>query len=55
MWTRMLSQWCMHPRKLLLSLQGKLENELEEMVRQGIIAPVKGHSDWVNSLVIRET
>ena len=42
------------PRKIALSLQGKLEKELEEMVRQGIITPVEGHSDWVNSLVIRE-
>ena len=42
------------PRRIALSLQGKLEKELEEMVRQGIIAPVEGHSDWVNSLVIRE-
>ena len=42
------------PWKIALSLQGKLEKELEEMVRQGIIAPVEGHSDWVNSLVIRE-
>ena len=42
------------PRKIALSLQGKLEKELEEMVRQGIIAPVEGHSDRVNSLVIRE-
>ena len=24
------------------------------MVKQGITAPVEGHSDWVNSLVIRE-
>ena len=42
------------PQKIALSLQGKLEKELEEMVRQEIIAPVEGHSDWVNSLVIRE-
>ena len=41
------------PWRIALSLQGKLEKELEEMVRQGIIAPVEGHSDWVNSLVIR--
>ena len=41
-------------QKIALSLQGKLEKELEEMVRQDIIAPVEGHSDWVNSLVIRE-
>ena len=42
------------PWKIALSLQDKLEKELEEMVRQGIIAPVEGHSDWVNSLAIRE-
>ena len=42
------------PQRIALSLQGKLEKELEEMVRQGIIAPVEGHSDWVKSLVIRE-
>ena len=42
------------PQKIALSLHGKLEKELEEMVRQCIIAPVEGHSDWVNSLVIRE-
>ena len=29
-------------QKITLSLQGKLEKELKEMVRQGIIAP--GHS-----------
>ena len=42
------------PHKIALSLQNKLEKELEEMVKQGIIAPVEGHSDWVNSLVITE-
>ena len=43
----------MHHTSLLLalSLQNKIE---EEMVKQGIIAPVEGHSDWVNSLVISE-
>ena len=24
------------------------------MIRKGIIVPVEGHSDWVNSLMIRE-
>ena len=42
------------PHKIALSLQKKLEKELEEMVKQGIIAPVEGHSNWVNILVIRE-
>ena len=41
------------PQRIALSLQGKLEKELEEKVRRGIIGPVEGHSDWVNSLVIR--
>ena len=42
------------PHKIAISLQGKLKKELQEMVRQCIIAPVEGHSGWVNSLVIRE-
>ena len=42
------------PCKIALSLQNKLEKELEEMVKQGIIAPAEGHSNWINSLVIRE-
>ena len=32
------------PCRIALSLQGKLEKEVEEMVRQGIIAPEEGHS-----------
>ena len=42
------------PQKIALSLQGKLEKELQDMVRQGIIAPVEGHTDCVSSLVITE-
>ena len=42
------------PQKIALSLQGKLEKELEVMVSQGIIALLEGHSDWVNSVGIRE-
>ena len=44
----------MNHTRLILSLQNKLKKELEEMVKQGIIAPVEGHSDQVKSLVIRE-
>ena len=33
------------PQKIALSLQSKLEKDLEEMVRQGFTAPVEGHSD----------
>ena len=42
------------PRKIALSLQPKLERELNEMVKQGIIVPVDEPTDWVNSLVVRE-
>ena len=42
------------PRKRALSLQPKLEKELDEMVKQGIIVPVDDPTDWVNSLVVRE-
>ena len=41
------------PHKIALSLQNKVEKELE-MVKQGIIAPVEGQSDWLTSLVITE-
>ena len=43
------------PRKIALSLQPKLEKELEEMVKQGIIVSVDEPTDWVNSHVVRET
>ena len=44
-----------HPaRKVALSLQPKLKKELESLVEQGIITPVEGPTDWVNSLVVRE-
>ena len=42
------------PHKIALSLQNILEKELEEIAGLDIIAEVEGHSDWVNSLVIRE-
>ena len=42
------------PKKIALSLQPKLEKELDEMVKQGIIVPVDEPTDWVNSLVVRE-
>ena len=31
-----------------------LKKELESLVEQGIITPVEGPTNWVNSLVIRE-
>ena len=45
-----------HPvRKITLTLGGKLEKELPNMVNQGIVPPVDdGESYLVNSLVIRE-
>ena len=42
------------PRRIALSLQPKLETELDEIVKQGIIVPVDEPADWVNSLVVRE-
>ena len=40
-----------HPaRKVALALQQKLKQELESLVEQGIITPVEGPTDWVNSL-----
>ena len=41
------------PRKIASSLQPKLDKQLDEMVKQGIIVPVE-EPDWVNSLVVRE-
>ena len=44
-----------HPaRKVALALQPKLKKELESLVKQGIITPVEGPTDWVNSLDVRE-
>ena len=42
------------PRKTALSLQPKLERELDETVKQIITVPVDEPTDWVNSLVVRE-
>ena len=42
------------PKKIALSLQPKLEKELDYMVKQGTIVPVDELTDWVNSLVVRE-
>ena len=43
-----------HPsRRFALSLEPKMEKELDEMVKQGIIVPVDEPTDWVNSLVVR--
>ena len=44
-----------HPaRKVALALQPKLKKELEPLVEQGIVTPVEGLTDWVNSLLGRE-
>ena len=48
-------KWAIHPpKKIALSLQPKLERELGEVVKQGIIVPVDEQTDWVNSLVVRQ-
>ena len=44
-----------HPaRKVALALQTKVKKELESLDEQGIITPVEGPTDWVNSLVIEK-
>ena len=39
---------------MVLSLGPKLEKELNDMVKQGIIVPVEEATNWVSSLVVRE-
>ena len=39
------------PHRSALSLQNRLGRELDEVVRQGLIAPAEDHSDWMNSLI----
>ena len=41
-------------RKVALSVQPKLKKELKSLVEQGIIMPVDGPHDWINSLEIEE-
>ena len=40
------------PRKVPISIRGKLKKELEHMVDLNIIIPVIEPTDWVNSLVV---
>ena len=42
------------PRKLAIALREKLDQELQRMVKMGIITPVHEPTDWVNSLVVVE-
>ena len=42
------------PRKVPISMRGKLKKELEHMVDLNIITPVTEPTDWVNSLVVVE-
>ena len=42
------------PRKLSIALGEKLDQELQRMVKMGIITPVHEPTDWVNSLVVVE-
>ena len=42
------------PRKVPVHLETAFKEEIESLVRQGILEEVKGHTDWVNSYVIVE-
>ena len=42
------------PRKVPLHLETAFKEEIESLVKQGILEEVKEHTDWVNSYVIVE-
>ena len=42
------------PRKVPVHLEAAFEEEIESLVKQGILGEVKEHTDWVNSYVIVE-
>ena len=42
------------PRKVPVHLEAALKEEIESLVKQGILEEVKEHTDWVNSYVIVE-
>ena len=42
------------PRKVPVHLEAAFKEEIESLVKQGILEEVKEHTDWVNSYVIEE-
>ena len=42
------------PRKVPIQLEATFKEEIESLVKQGILQEVKEHTDWVNSYVIVE-
>ena len=42
------------PRKVPIHLEAAFKEEIESLVKQGILEEVKEHTDWVNSYVIVE-
>ena len=42
------------PRKVPVHLEAAFKEEIESLVKQGILEEVKEHTDWVNSYVIAE-
>ena len=42
------------PRKVPVHLETAFKEEIESLVKQGILEEVKEHTDWVNSYVIVE-
>ena len=42
------------PRKVPVHLEAAFKEEIESLVKQGILEEVKEHTDWVNSYVIVE-
>ena len=44
----------MHQGKVPVHLEAAFKEEIESLVKQGILEEVKEHTDWVNSYVIVE-
>ena len=43
-----------HPRRILEALKSKVQDELDRMEKDSIIAKVTEPTDWVNSIVVVE-
>ena len=42
------------PRKVPVHLEAAFKEEIESLVKQGILEEVKEHTDWVNSLIVEK-
>ena len=42
------------PRKVPIHLEAAFKEEIESLVKQGILEEVKEHTDWVNSVIVEK-